>query len=183
MKEDVAYRMSWSAQLFKDVVWPALSPRLGSADVIPVESVTEYKFAKELDTNAGIDAWVLQRQGYLRGLASRVQRTDRNWRTFTVRMSRLSGRPTEYHKRKMEMATDGAITPYYWAHAYVSPAGVLLGAAVAKASDVILAVGYQIGRERRNPDGTIFWCVPWDELPTSGYSLIEVGDADVGRAA
>jgi hypothetical protein len=175
MRQDVAQRMSWSAQLFRDVVWPVLSPHLGNARAVPVESVTERQFAKELDTQAGIDAWVIHGQGYVRGLASRVQRGDRNWRTFTVRMSLVNGRPTEYHKRKMEMATEGAITPHYWAHAYVSAAGSLLGAAVAKASDVVLAVSYGIGQERRNPDGTVFWCVPWDELPTSGYKLIEVG--------
>jgi hypothetical protein len=174
MNEGVAYRMSWSAQLFRDVVWPVLSPMFGHGEAIPVESVTEHRFAKELDTNAGVDAWVIHRRGYLRGLASRVQRGDRNWRTFTVRMSLPSGQPTEYHKRQLEMATPGAITPYYWCHAYVGVSDALLGAACAKTVDVIHAVACGVGWERLNRDGTVFWCVPWDELPTDGYKLIEV---------
>ena len=151
-----------------------MSPLLGCGEAIPVESVTHSSFAKQLDTHAGIDAWIVHRQGYMRGLASRVQRGDKNWRTFTVRMSKRSGYATEFRKRQLEMVTPGAITPYYWCHAYVGPADDLIGAACAKAADVIRAVSYGIGWEKTNPDGTVFWCVPWDDLPTDGYQLIEV---------
>lgn len=178
MNPHVAIRMGRSAQAFKTVVWPALQPYLADAEAIPVESVTDHGFARELDALAGIDAWIIPSGKYVRGLASRIQwpRTQKNYRTFTVRLSKLNGARTEYDKRKTEMATTGAITPHYWAHAYLGRQDRLLGAAVALTRDIIDCITDRVGCERHNPsDGTSFWCVDWDELRARRRSLIEVG--------
>ena len=46
-----------SSSNFVNIIWPRIKPQIGGAYLIPVESVTDSKFAEYLDTQAGIDAW------------------------------------------------------------------------------------------------------------------------------
>ena len=86
-----------SAFEFHRVVWPAIRDLCGGGELIPVESVTETGFARQLDVAAGIDAWQLHTSEGLRGLASRVQWVSGSaWNTFTIRRQRDSGTATEY---------------------------------------------------------------------------------------
>jgi hypothetical protein len=166
-------RLNKSSADFLRLVWPAVGARFG--DPIPVESVSESSFAKELDARAGIDVWLIGMDGHMRGLASRVQWTDRPYDTFTVRVRSPRGRPTEYHKRKAEIeAIVPAIRPYYFCHAYVSTDRTrLLSAAIARMSDVIAAVDNRVGRLMpANRDGSQGWAVPWDALRSAGSQVV-----------
>jgi hypothetical protein len=166
VRDDVQRDLSKSAAAFKNVVWPAIGPRMGGGEIIPVESVTTSGFARDLDIKAGVDAWVTYGSTHMRGIASRVQwvRT-RPFKTFTVRMSRKSGTSTEYEKQRHRIATPGAVYPYFTVQAYLRDGtNDLLIAAAAKTEDVIAAVG-QIGWLQENSqDGATFWCVPWKSL-------------------
>lgn len=171
--------MDRSARAFQTVVWPMVGGLLGGGELVPVESVTADQFAAQLDQIAGIDAWIVQRDTYMFGLASRVQWVDRDpFNTFTVRMRRPNGVPTEYEKRKAQIATSGALYPKWMCHAYLAEAdSSLLTAAVALTDDVIKAVDLQIGRMRTvREDGVQFWEVKWRELWGAGCrSLRYVG--------
>lgn len=160
-----------SSDDFLKVVWPLIGRDFGTP--IPVETVTSNAFAKELDTRAGIDVWLISVDGHMRGLASRVQWTDRSYDTFTVRMKSRYGGPTEYHKRKREIAAPGSITPHYFCQAYVSvDRSKLVAAAIACVRDVISAVDLDMGRLMPpNPDGTQGYAVPWSALSNNGARI------------
>jgi hypothetical protein len=142
--------------------------------LIPVESVTVNQFAAQLDQIAGIDAWVIQRGTYMYGLASRVQwiKTEqgkRPYNTFSVRMSRPNGVPTEYQKRKAQIATSGALYPKWTCQAYLADSdSSFLTAGVAMTEHVIEAVDRGIGRMQPAPKGVLFWAVPWKGMQAAG---------------
>lgn len=180
-RQTVETRISRSAELFRDCVWPALRPMLGNPDLIQVEAVTEYIAAARLDQSAGIDSWVVHGDSYVRGLASRVQTAGgRNWRTCTVRVASPTGLDVEYHKRLKAIMTDGALYPHYWAQGYVSPLAFpepqLLGAAICRTTDLIAAVAAGVGYDKPNSeDGKIFRVISWQQLRDRGCKVIEVG--------
>lgn len=164
-------RINKSSHDFLKIAWPHVGEGFG--DPVPVESVTDNYFAKELDARAGIDMWVISVDGHMRGLASRVQWPNHSYDTFTVRIRNSSGTPTEYHKRKAELQAHGAIRPHYFCHAYVSRDRTrLLAAALALTIDVIAAVDLQLGRPLPpNSDGSQGYAIPWERLADSGASI------------
>lgn len=181
MRDDVAADLSKSAEAFAGIVWPAIREAIGGGELIPVESVTSTGFAAKLDQIAGIDAWVIQQDAHMFGLASRVQWPDGRpgwpYKTFTIRMSRPTGSVTEFAKRKQQIATDGSLYPRWTCHAYVAE-GALVTAAFALTKHVIKAVEMNIGRERTVYDGVKFWAVPWAALWTAGCKSLCVVDAN-----
>ena len=170
----IAERIIDSSTRFQRVVWPRFESQFGA--VIPVESVSENVFAEELDRRAGVDVWLLSRGrgGHMRGLASRVQEQYKCHETFTVRVRSRSGRPTELHKRRAEIAANdcgaGVISPHYFVQGYVHQErpDELLGAAIACMRDVIEAVDNDLGELLRpNRDGSQGYAVPWAALPSA----------------
>ena len=174
MRAEVAADMTESARDFDRVVWPSIKPAIGGGELLPVESVSASGFAARLDQVAGIDAWIIQRDMYMFGLASRVQ-WDVAYKTFTVRMRRPNGMATEYEKRKAQIATSGSVYPKWTCQAYVRDGG-LLCAALASTKDVIAAVSLGLGYERKAYDGVTFWVVPWRDLWNEGCVSLHVLD-------
>lgn len=175
----VADRLSASAHDFERLVWPVIKDALGGGRVVPVETVAEAEFARDLDVLAGIDVWhIAQGDAGIRGIASRIQWGHRNWRTFTVRYSRRSGYATEYHKRCAALnGGHGFLYPHITVQAYIDkrPDGALLGCGMAYTSDVIaLADPDNESRRRTNPqDGSTFLVVSYDDLKAAGRRLYE----------
>ena len=154
---------------FTTVVWPAVQDVCGGGTLVPVESVAQTEFAKQLDMLSGIDAWQVLPYGsvgeVMRGIACRVQQGPKGWDTFTVRRSVKKGRPTEWHKRVAAMDGHGILTPHLVIQGYVSD-GSLVSAGVAKMSDVIAAIHPDSTLWRVNPqDGSTFWVVPFGDVP------------------
>lgn len=176
VRAEVAADMTESARDFDRIVWPSIKAAVGGGELIPVESVSASGFAAKLDQIAGIDAWIVQRDMHMFGLASRVQ-WNVAYKTFTIRMRRPNGATTEYEKRKAQIATSGSVYPKWTCQAYVK-GGALLTAAMATTKDVIAAVSLGIGYERTAYDGVKFWVVPWADLWNAGCRSLHVLDAD-----
>lgn len=160
-----------SSEDFLRLVWPAIGERFGTP--VPVETVTDNAFARELDTRAGIDVWLISVDSHMRGLASRVQWHDRGYATFTVRVRSRFGNPTEIHKRSAEIATNGAVRPHYFCQAYVSTDRQrLVSAGLARMTDVVAAVHLGMGfLMPPNDDGSQGWAVPWSDLEEAGSPI------------
>jgi hypothetical protein len=137
--KDVANDMSWSARLFLGQVYPMIRQEIGGGKIIVMEGRPDSELAKILDIGAGIDCWHITNQGGVRGIASRVQKGDKVWGTFTVRKSRSSGAETEYAKRKRAICSDGGeIYPQLTIQAYAqTETGPVLAAAVCRTKDLI----------------------------------------------
>jgi len=136
MRGDVSRDLSASAYDFLRVVWPKVEPMLAGGRLEPVESTTSRRrIDRDIDILAGIDAWhMLDSQGVMRGIASRVQWGPKNWRTFTIRKSRPTGATTELAKRlyALDHLDQGWLFPSLTIQAYVTEKreGRLLGAAI-----------------------------------------------------
>lgn len=142
-----------------------------------VEGVTNVAVAQALDRQAGIDLWFVSTKGGVRGVANRVQRTTKNWRTFTVRNRRDSGVETEYAKRVRALKHEW-LYPVLTLQAYVNLASdKLLGFGVARTRDIISFIASGRCRERRTGAGQVgqasFYVVEWDALKTDGYTVYE----------
>lgn len=184
MSGDWRERMERSSGDFLRLVWPVIGSGFGEA--IPLESVSDIDFARELDRRAGIDVWLVSVDGHMRGLASRVQWTDDPYDTFTIRVRSKTGRPTEFHKRKAEIeAVIPAARPHYCCHAYVSNDRTrLLSAGIARMADVVAAVDARVGRLMPpNRDGSQGWAVPWSALEARGVPVRTYPSERDGRAA
>ena len=150
-----------SAQQFTDVVWPNMAPLLGGGHVIPVEAVTNSLMAQTLDTLGGVDLWWVHQQQIF-PVASRVQYGHQSWNSFTVRYSRSSGRPTEYHKRLQSLRT-GSIYPKLTIQAYVNNGHLMAAAAVDTKHLIDLATQYSHQKRVNKADGATFIYVNWDQ--------------------
>jgi len=167
-----------SAFEFQRVVWPRIQRACGGGTLIPVESVTEAAFAKQLDVHAGVDAWQIKDSAGMRGIASRVQWDDGRrgfpYCTFTVRRARLTGVETEYDKRLRAIRSkEGWLFPYLTVQAFLTQpkrAGVLLACAVARTVDVVDMIANDLCVEQRTTNAA-FWVVPWDEMRNQGYRV------------
>lgn len=168
---------------FLRVVWPAIMVMVGGGEIIPVESVADKGMATMLDQRSGIDAWHLSQNGQVRGIASRVQWTDKPWNTFTVRYSRDSGAKTEYAKRKMDIESDaGWLYPHMTVQAYIAGSkvsgGDLLSVAVIKTKSLINACDQVVagnvpgidGGIRHTSNATFIW-MNWNWLKNMGYGV------------
>lgn len=167
-----------SAFEFQRVVWPVVRVACGGGELVPVESVTETGFAKQLDTQAGIDAWQIKSSSGLRGIASRIQWDDGRpsfpYCTFTIRKQRSSGAETEYEKRLRAIRErQGWLFPYFTVQAYLTQPkrfGDLLSVCVAKTEDVIDMIARDLCVTNRT-DNALFWIVPWVAMRNEGYDI------------
>lgn len=157
----VTQAIARSAEHFQRIVWPHLSPLLGGGHVVPVESVTDSRMAQMLDMLGGVDLWYVNQQQIF-PVASRVQYGPRPWNTFTVRYSRPSGAPTEYHKRA-DSIRSGSLYPRVTIQAYID-GDRLLSAAAVDTKHLIAQATKHRHQVRVNPaDGARFLYVRWDQ--------------------
>lgn len=155
MNDDVATDLRCSSWAFKNLVWPEIEGWCGYGRLKLVEDTTARGLAKELDTLAGIDAWqLLDNRGFMRGIASRVQRRPEPYRSFTIRYRRYGGATTEFEKRLSAIRDRdaGALFPALTVQAYVQSweRGPLVAAAVVRTIDMFehLTAQFRAGRAR-----------------------------------
>ncbi len=184
MNGRIAQSLSESSADFLNLVWPEIKPMLGGGDIEAVEAVTVEQTTERLDWLAGIDAWhYLADDGGMRGVASRVQWFDGRfasrwpWRTFTVRRSLPSGRPTEYDKRLAALREShlGLLYPHLTVQAYVHSkvAGPVDSVGIVRTFDLIDHISETSCQVRRAPTGQTFYVVPWDDLRSAGVRIGE----------
>lgn len=150
---------------FLRLVWPAIKDFCGGGETMPVETVSNNDFAKYLDQFSGIDFWQIVNDHGIRGIASRIQWGNVNWRTFTIRFRRFSGSATEYQKRIEAVNTGEWLYPYLTCQAYITERrkGYMLGCAVAKTRDIFLAIQEGKYRKRKTLNAE-FLIVGWDNI-------------------
>jgi hypothetical protein len=101
------------------------------------------------------------------GIASRIQ-FDENYRSFTVRKKRRSGKQTEWEKL-LQAKSSGAMTPSLTIQAYVDRANMrLLDAAIICTPDLVRWIENNSCETRTtgwDQHGQAdFWVVPWNKL-------------------
>ena len=149
---DIKTIISESAKDFENVVWPVIRDSLGGGRIVPVETVTDTIFAKEIDTLAGIDAWhILDNEMGMRGIASRVQWKRKEgiyahgfgkigYCTFTIRWETANGGKTEIHKRSYAIMSEPGevLYPMWTVQAYLTePEGEYLSGAIIHTEELI----------------------------------------------
>lgn len=115
---DIEDQILKSRDAFVHGVWAKVSKEIGGGRIVPVEGEKNKEF---LDQYSGIDQWhVNEKQGAVRGIASRCQWTKKRFYTFTVRIGNKAVERTELAKRiyAMENADKGWIRPHLFIHAY-----------------------------------------------------------------
>lgn len=175
--DEVMEAIRKSADDFNRLVKPIASIYLRST-FKTIEGVTDDEVTMALDRLSGIDAWCFHKHG-IRGVGSRMQRTHKYFRTFTIRKSIASGNETEYDKRKRAIEK-GWLYPVLTVHSYATIDGSRLrGFAFAKTKDIIEAIDKGLG----NPDvgrtgaglcgQATFEIIPWDTMKDAGYWIYE----------
>lgn len=166
-----------SADDFNRLVKPIASVELHS-DFKTVEGITDDEVTILLDRLSGIDAWCIHKNG-IRGVGSRMQRTYKYFRTFTIRKRIQSGNETEYAKRKRAIEK-GWLYPLLTVQAYATIDGSeLRGFAFAKTQDILAAIDNglaepTLGRTGAGLNGQAqFVIVQWDVMKNAGYWLHE----------
>lgn len=191
MSQEIKTKIAESSEAFHTKLWPLISAQLGGGRIVHVESVSDRDFFKQvLDMYGGIDTWhVNDEKSLVRGLATRMQRTKKVFRTITIRFRRTSGAQTEIHKRMKSLQQPGQwLHPSLVVQGYFEPLGSGYGApmaaAIARMDDVIGVIcdGEQ-GDDWRNPrdwyldrtsskwgnyDNTEFAVVPVESLENRG---------------
>jgi hypothetical protein len=170
--DDVRRDLSASASDFLRVVVPAIRDLIGPGRITPVESTAPADLRRDLDILAGIDAWqMVDSEGRMRGIASRIQWGNRVWRSFTVRLERPNGLKTEKDKRidAFLRPAGGWLLPALTVQAYLTwpkPGGTLIEAGVIRTSDLLdHMIRNPCERPLRNPeDGVMFEPYFWDDL-------------------
>lgn len=121
---------------------------------------------------AGCD--YLYRDGGTKGLSVRIQNTDKNWKTFTLRADTNKGVAVELQK-KMIAYKSGSILPYLTVQAYVYN-NKILGIGIVKTADLLEhCMGGGIFKNQINKiDETRFISIKWDDLKKSGYRVLEI---------
>lgn len=173
---DFETALSKSAEDFDRLIRPIAARVLrGRFGIVEADATSE--LAHSLDVEAGIDMWFVRDGTGIRGVANRVQWSDRYWRTFTVRMSRESGASTEYEKRVHAMQHEW-LYPVLTMQSYITEDRQrLLGFGVMRTRDLMKFVRDGVGYERQTGAAQIgqatFWVVPWDTVAEVGVQFYE----------
>lgn len=171
----VERKIATSKQAFLNEVWPAIGFYVGGGEVISCEG-SNHPLLKAFDTSCGIDAWQCTDCG-MWGLASRVQNCQgKDWGTFTVRQSRLSGYTTEYEKLWTAVnSDDGRVCPFWFVQAYMSSdMSCLLSAAACQTRSILYYIRDNLTTKdlrTNSQDGSTFWPVSWLAMQAAGYTV------------
>lgn len=179
MRTEVVRDLGDSAHDFLRVVWPAVSRLMQGGRIDPVETTAIKNLQRDLDVLAGIDAWqMVDQQGVMRGVASRIQWGDKSWDTFTLRKDRPNGARTEVEKRMAAYTRpdEGWLMPTITVQAYIAKprrTGRLIRAGVCYTRDLLeFTLTHPCPKPRVNPeDGVLFDWYRWSQMKQAGYRV------------
>jgi hypothetical protein len=174
MPTQVEADMKWSAKLFQSEVWPLIQKHLGNGKLLQMEGRPDTELARTLDMLAGIDGWHIHSHG-MRGIASRVQETDKSWDTFTVRMARDSGAVTEFEKRRLAISESnrGWIYPALTVQAYAKTKnGPVFSCGIARTKDIIEFIERDLHEHplKRTTNACFAVCI-WEKMQFFDYDV------------
>jgi hypothetical protein len=161
--------LSESAKDFLEIVYPKIKDLLGGGKLVPVQMVTSSEMAVLLDRCSCIDAWYVEDDRGIRGIASRVQ-YDVDYQTFTVRRSRASGTRTEFEKLAFAIKREW-LYPFWFCQAYIAKNPKrLLSVALCRTKDLIEYISkgseledWYVGGVCRDGTAT-FYVVSWKKF-------------------
>ena len=143
---------------FEKFTAPVLKAAFGTNKIYSTER-HDNELAKVLDRNAGIDGFVVDRNGAIFAFASRVQ-VGRNFQTFSIRRSRPSGKLTEFNK----LANALQLKPSYHVQTFVDADEQAATVALAETPDVIEQIYRNPNQWRTTSDNETFFFIPWRNL-------------------
>lgn len=142
--------------LFDRLVAPVLPEMFGATTVEWVSSEGVGELAALMDRERSVDGYIRIDGGVPVPVSKRLQWADTDYRTITIRTSRLSGNETEIHK------FDRLAPDHMHLHAYVNRVGTELISVYAVRSALLPS---RIKVRKVNPeDGTEFGCVYYDDV-------------------
>lgn len=159
---------------FNEKVLPVLNKNYPSMKFVEVEGKADNEITKDFDVYAGIDVYgVRLAVSDMIGIASRIQRSKKAWRTFTVRKERKSGSLTEYAKRKYAISK-GSLYPMLTMQAYIEENdNVVIG--IVRTKDLIEYIDKCEPKIRTTGSDKIgqasFFVCPWDDILKNGYKV------------
>ena len=166
-------KLGKSALDFKTIVYPKIKNWFGGGDLIPIEGTTEKTLAELLDQNSGIDAWYIETNKGIRGVASRIQWKDKAknpknfpYNTFSVRYEKYNDVRTEFEKLSHAIKEDW-IYPYWFVQAYLTcHQGELLSVARCETKTLINLLKTNPNKYRLidNYKDAYFKAVPWNDF-------------------
>ncbi len=129
--------MEQSRQDFQRIILPILQGLYPNSEIIHTEAMNDSWF-KFLDIYSGVDVLLINHEKkIMQGIASRIQRSDKCFETFTIRLERDNCSPTEFFKRQEAMQR-GIFYPSLTYQAYIDPFGKqLIGMAIAHTNDIL----------------------------------------------
>lgn len=147
-------------------------------DFLSIE-LLESSIAKMFDQYSGIDAMHVYKK-QMRGVAVRVQWSNKAWNTFTIRYKRSSGKETEYEKRKKAIyGSQGWFYPFITIQAYFDKRNgdkKMLSFGVVKTKDLYDYIEANkntlLSNSRLCPEGNTFIHVSFNDLRRAGKSII-----------
>jgi hypothetical protein len=182
MRNEVMRDMTDAARAFQELAWPAIAPHLDGGDYMSLENTKG--IAEFLDQTAGFDGLQIV-NGMARGLAIRMQPSERSWDTFTIRFLRQSGATTEFEKRNAAVTAKygGWLSPVYTIHGYYEPTDFrLLAVAAVRSNDLYPYIARDIAAasegdkrtyfQENGSDKNAFIVVPWRNLIQDGVPVI-----------
>lgn len=172
------HAMSQSARDFHNLILPIFKKIWRGCEFLHTEANAD-DLSKALDSYSGIDVVRINHASKaVTGIASRIQRSDKNWATFTVRCKRDNGTPTEYVKRICALQY-GDIIPALTYQAYVAPTGdKLIAAAIARTADIwAFITGGNILTRHTNAEQigqAAFYVVRWQDMLKKNFEVVRI---------
>ena len=177
-QETIDKDLGKSANDFEIYVKPHVL-RLLKGKIKTVEGVTDDWMTRMLDVIGGVDAWYIDNEKGIRGIASRCFNANKDWRkewaSFTIRLSRGTKNKTEYLKL-VESLEEGWLYPYWTIQAYINHESKRLVAfAIAKTEDVLDMIEKGKCEERKTKHlktgESSFYVIKWQEMRDAGYKI------------
>src|ERR1017187_3710043 len=168
MRKEVLDALSKSAKDFVTIVWPVAKPIMGGGELIPCEHFMSDELKTTLDQSAGVDGWQIIDKGGMSAIASRVQYTNQDFQTFTIRFERPNGGETELSKRLRAIKSGGRLLyPYWTVQAFLWARRKKMGSIgiVHTKTLMLLADDYRRAyiNVKRSPDGEKFVYIRFDD--------------------
>jgi hypothetical protein len=172
MRPDVQRDLGWSAKVLL-ARWPEIQKVIPlKGELHSIESAHDARVCEALDWYAGVDAYVVDRDGRaVYPLAARVQQikpAHRPFESFTIRAARANGEKTEVEKRLESDGNPYALGPSFTLQVYVEE----IGSALLAFGGVFTEDLFKFYRnhpdlmgEKKNPeDNNLFKVAWWNHL-------------------